>query len=73
MPEPEPAGVGYAAPRRWNLWEVERALRDQGEIAEEHEYLLLYLRDYADPAGLLPVDFHELVLDSFGDSLGARG
>jgi hypothetical protein len=69
-PEPEPAPVA-SEPRRWNLWELERALRASGAASDEREFLILYLRDYADPAGLLPVDFDDLVRESFGDLLGA--
>jgi len=70
QPEPEPEPVA-AEPRQWNLWELERAVRDRGEPSEEQEFLLLYLRDYADPAGLLPLDFDDLVRESFGDTLEA--
>jgi hypothetical protein len=57
--------------RQWNIWEIERALRESGEPTEEQEFLLMYLRDYADPAGSLPVHFDELVRESFGDAVGA--
>jgi len=69
-PEPQPEPVA-AEPRQWNIWELERAVREGGEPTEEQEFLLLYLRDYADPAGLLPLDFDDLVRESFGDALGA--
>jgi hypothetical protein len=83
-PEPEPVvapagarvvpiGVG-AAPRQWNVWELERLVRDDaGSDAaqdEERTYLLMYLREYADAGGSLPVDFDGLVRDSFGDLVG---
>ena len=32
----------------------------------------LYLRDFAGPDGLLPIDFDGLVRDSFGDLVGVR-
>src|SRR4051812_41381958 len=39
-PEPEPA----PEPQRWNIWDLERSMRDNGEVSEEQEFLLLYLR-----------------------------
>jgi hypothetical protein len=57
-------------PRQWNIWELEQALRTADGPREEQEFLLLYLRDFADPDGLLPLDFDELVRESFGDLLG---
>ena len=32
----------------------------------------MYLREFAGPDGLLPVDFDGLVRDSFGDLVGVR-
>lgn len=81
--EPEPAaaasvvpiGVGRE-PRRWNLWELERLSREDtgGDAAgdEERTFLLIYLRDFAEPDGLLPVDFDGLVRESFGALVGVR-
>jgi hypothetical protein len=82
-PEPEPAepaarvvpiGVG-GLPRQWNVWELERLARDHaGDDAvrdEERSFLLLYLRDFADPSGVLPEDFDGLVRDSFGELVGS--
>jgi hypothetical protein len=63
VPEPVEA-------RQWNIWELDRAARDSGRIDEERDFLLLYLRDYAGPDGLLPLDFDALVRESFGDLLG---
>ena len=77
-PEPQPVvpiGVG-AGPRQWNLWDLERLVRAHagGDEArdEERSFLLMYLRDFAGPDGLLPIDFDGLVRDSFGDLVGAR-
>jgi hypothetical protein len=87
-PEPEPApvaaepapvvvpiGVG-GLPRQWNLWDLERLSREHSghdeARDEERSFLLMYLRDFAGPDGLLPVDFDGLVRDSFGDLVGAR-
>jgi hypothetical protein len=79
--EPEPApvvvpiGVG-GSPRQWNLWDLERLSREHaghdGARDEERSFLLMYLRDFAGPDGLLPIDFDGLVRDSFGDLVGAR-
>ena len=75
-PEPEPT-VAYLPvneePREWNLWELERANRDHAsdDLArnEERAYLLVYLREFAGPDGVLPADFDGLVRDAFGDLL----
>jgi hypothetical protein len=66
-----------ASPREWNLWELERAARDHSEHdvarAEERSYLLMYLREFAGPDGVLPADFDGLVRDAFGDVLHSAG
>jgi type IV secretory pathway VirB10-like protein len=73
-PEPEVAYLPAAeAPREWNLWELERVARDNAtdDVAknEERAYLLMYLREFAGPDGMLPADFDGLVRDAFGDLL----
>ena len=77
-PEPEPeSAIAYLPvneePREWNLWELERASRDHAsdDVArnEERAYLLMYLREFAGPDGVLPADFDGLVRDAFGDLL----
>jgi hypothetical protein len=77
-PEPEPERVvafstGNDGPRAWNLWELERAASDNAseDVArnEERAYLLMYLREFAGPDGVLPADFDGLVRDAFGDVL----
>jgi hypothetical protein len=87
-PEPEPAqaaqreaatvvpiGVG-SAPQRWNLWDLEKLAReragDDPSRDEERTFLLMYLREFADADGMLPIDFDGLVRDSFGDLVTAR-
>ena len=66
-----------ASPREWNLWELERVARDHSEDdvarAEERSYLLMYLREFAGPDGVLPADFDGLVRDAFGDVLHSAG
>jgi hypothetical protein len=81
-PEPAPApstvvpiGVG-AGPRQWSLWDLERLTREHAGSDplhnEERQFLLLYLREFADGDGLLPVDFDGLVRESFGELVGAQ-
>jgi hypothetical protein len=64
-------------PREWNLWELERAARDHAtdDVVrnEERSYLLMYLREFAGPDGVLPMDFDGLVRDAFGDVLHTVG
>jgi hypothetical protein len=35
---------------------------------EERSFVLMYLRDFAHPDGLLPPEFDALVRDSFGEA-----
>jgi outer membrane biosynthesis protein TonB len=83
-PEPEPVPTRVVAfipanegPREWNLWELERAARDHAtdDVVrnEERSYLLIYLREFAGPDGILPTDFDGLVRDAFGDVLHTVG
>ena len=81
-PQPEPARVvafipASEGPREWNLWELERAARDHAtdDVVrnEERSYLLMYLREFAGPDGILPTDFDGLVRDAFGDVLHTVG
>jgi hypothetical protein len=73
-PEPElpPAATvtRIGGPRQWNVWDLEQLAREHAggdPIAdEERTFLLLYLRDHAGPDGMLPVDFDDLVRQSFG-------
>jgi hypothetical protein len=64
-------------PREWNLWELERAAREHAgdDVArdEERSYLLMYLREFAGPDGMLPSDFDGLIRDAFGDVLHTVG
>ena len=71
----EPAGPSTPPPepRDWNLWEIERMARDAGradtEGDEERSFLLMHLREFADPDGMLPGTFDPLVREAFGDVL----
>jgi hypothetical protein len=87
VPPPEPARLPEPAvvtlrsrdtrPREWNLWELERAARDSAGADvvqdEERNYLLMYLRDFANADGDLPRDFDPLVRESFGELIAAGG
>jgi hypothetical protein len=70
---PPPAPQRVVEPHRWNLWELERVARDTvGADAardEEQSFLLMYLREFADPGGMLPATFDGLVREAFGDVL----
>jgi hypothetical protein len=80
-PEPEPVSSVVpltprrAEPREWNVWELERLVREQSgaDVArdEERSYLLMYLREFANPDGHLPADFDGVVRETFGDELDA--
>jgi hypothetical protein len=64
-PSPEPT----AGPRReWNLWALQRAVRDAPgeEQREEWPALLIHLREFANADGDLPAEFDTLVRESFG-------
>jgi hypothetical protein len=83
QPEPEPPPTEEPVaplpvgpePREWNVWELERVTREAAgaDVArdEERSFLLMYLREFADPDGMLPVTFDPLVRETFGDVLGA--
>ena len=85
-PEPsssEPAEAEVPAPREpprleragrsWNVWRLERVLQDNDPDNAELVFLLVYLRDYAGPDGILPQGFDSLVRESFGDLLARSG
>jgi hypothetical protein len=70
-----PIGVA-PGPRQWNLGDLEQLEREHAgsdPIAdEERTFLLMYLRDFAGPDGMLPADFDELVRQSFGGLVAGR-
>ena len=45
-------------------------MREQAGDNDELGFLVTYLRDYANPDGMLPMNFDSLVRESFGDLLG---
>jgi hypothetical protein len=61
---------GGGQPVQWNIWNLERLVREQGGDNDELGFIVTYLRDYANPDGLLPTNFDSLVRESFGDLLG---
>jgi hypothetical protein len=54
-----------------NLWDLDRLAQRRAGDNEEIAFLLFYLRDFADPAGLLPTDFEPLIRETFGSLLAA--
>jgi hypothetical protein len=66
-PEPDPVPVVTSPPREWNLWELQRAVRDapDEERQEEWNALLMHLREFANADGDLPLEFDGLVRESF--------
>ena len=80
QPPPVPATPAYQAtapppaPREWNLWDLERRARDaarERDRDEEWTALFVHLRQYANAEGLLPVEFDDLVRESFGELIQA--
>jgi hypothetical protein len=77
---PHPPPPEHSLPpggREWNVRELERlASRVGGQDAardEERGFLLVYLREFASPEGLLPSDFDALVRESFPELVSASG
>ena len=54
---------------QWNVWSLERVAREQAADNEELSFLVIHLRDYASPEGLLPIELDGLVRQSFGSLL----
>jgi len=73
-PQPEPEPVYSGPPREWNIWELQRLVRDRADDTrqEEQAALVLSLRDFARSDGTLPLQFDELVRESFGALLLAE-
>jgi hypothetical protein len=73
-PEPEPEPSPVEPPREWSIWELQRLIRDRPDDAHQEEWAALVhsLRDFARADGTLPVEFDELVRDSFGSILAAE-
>lgn len=69
--EPEPVAVPAGPAREWNLWELQRAVRDAADDPRHEEWtaLLIHLREFANVEGDLPIEFDGLVRESFGSVL----
>jgi hypothetical protein len=66
--EPETEPVSNGPPREWNLWELHRLVRERPDDERHDEWtaMLVSLREFARADGTLPLEFDELVRDSFG-------
>jgi hypothetical protein len=73
-PEPGPETPSAEPPREWSIWELQRLIRAQPDDPRQEEWgaLVHSLRNYARADGTLPVEFDELVRDSFGPLLAAE-
>ena len=73
-PEPEPEPVYSGPPREWSVWDLQRIVRDHPDHPRQEEWsaLILSLRDFARADGMLPLDFDDLVRESFGGLLAAE-
>ena len=69
--EAEPAPAVSGPPREWNVWELQRAVRDAADDDrhQERSALLIHLREFANADGDLPLEFDGLVRESFGPLL----
>lgn len=76
-PPPEPPRVPPAPPgppREWNIWELERRAREQaGDPLRDEEWsaLFMFLREHANADGVLPIQFDDLVRESFSELIQA--
>ena len=73
-PEPEPEPLVTGPQREWNLWELQRAVREASDEQRREEWsaLLIHLREFANPDGYLPAEFDALVRESFGAVLAGQ-
>ena len=74
-PQPPRAPPGPPPPpREWNIWDLERSARAQAAIPlrdEEWSALFMHLRQYANADGVLPIEFDDLVRESFSELIQA--
>ena len=71
-PPAPPAPLG--PPREWNIWELESLAREQaGDPARDEEWsaLFMFLREHANADGVLPIQFDDLVRESFSELIQA--
>lgn len=73
-PEPEPEPALGGPPREWSIWDLQQLIRERPDDTRQEEWaaLLHSLRDFARTDGMLPVEFDELVRESFGSLLTAE-
>ena len=75
LPEPPRAPAAPPGPpREWNIWELERRAREQaGDPSRDEEWaaLFLFLREHANADGVLPIQFDDLVRESFSELIQA--
>ena len=60
--------------REWNIWDLERWAREQaGDPLRDEEWaaLFLHLRQFANADGVLPMEFDDLVRESFSELIQA--
>ncbi len=76
-PPPEPPRVPAAPlgpPREWNIWDLESRAREQaGDPVRDEEWsaLFMFLREHANADGVLPIQFDDLVRESFSELIQA--
>jgi hypothetical protein len=75
MPEPPRAPPPPRPPaREWNIWDLEqRARQRSGDASRDEEWaaIFLHLRQFANADGVLPMQFDELVRESFSELIQA--
>lgn len=71
LPDTRPATLGSDLPYEWNVWDLQRLVRDRPDDDRQEEWaaIIVSLRDFARADGTLPREFDELVRDSFGELL----
>jgi hypothetical protein len=67
LPDTRPAALGNDLPYEWNVWDLQRLVRDRPDDDRQEEWaaMIVSLRDFARADGTLPREFDELVRDSF--------
>ncbi|MGH3081072.1 MAG: hypothetical protein ACRDNH_08055 [Gaiellaceae bacterium] len=71
LPDTGPATLDSDLPYEWNVWDLQRLVRDRPDDDRQEEWaaIIVSLRDFARADGTLPREFDELVRDSFGELL----
>ncbi len=75
LPEPPQAPPAPRPPaREWNIWDLERRAREEaGDAMRDEEWaaLFMHLRQFANADGVLPMQFDDLVRESFSELIQA--